>query len=138
MELRQGDLFRNLNKDFIKQITELAEHLSCKKDDVLFKVGDPANFFYILLRGVVTMERGRGRWYTAKQPGELFGWSSLIHRTEFAASAVCDMDSEVLKIERAPFLKLLESSQQDKATLYEQLSRMIGSQLLNVYMNTAS
>lgn len=138
MELRQGDLFRNLNKEFVREITELAQHLSCEQGDVLFKVGDPANLFYILLRGSVTMERGKGRWYTAKQPGELFGWSSLIHRDDFAATAVCDIDSELLKIEREPFLKLLESSQQDKATLYEQLSRMLGIQLLSVYMNTAS
>jgi len=138
MQLRQGDLFWGMDIDFVKQITELTVHISCKRGDSLFKVGDPANFFYILLKGSVTMERGRGKWYTAKQPGELFGWSALIHRQEFAAVAVCDVDSEVLKIEREPFLNLLESSPVHKASLYERLAKMLGNQLLDVYISTSS
>ncbi len=138
MQLRQGDLFWGMEIDFVRQVTEQTQHISCKEGDSLFKVGDPAGFFYILLKGSVTMERGKGKWYTAKQPGELFGWSALIHRKEFAASAFCDMDSELLKIERDPFLQLLESSPKDKAVLYEQLAKMIGNQLLDVYINTAS
>lgn len=138
MQLRQGDLFRAMEIEFVREITELAEPVSNKAGDKLFKVGDPAEFFYILLKGSVTMERGKGKWYTAKQPGEIFGWSALIHRKEFAASAVCDGDCELLRIESQPFLKLLESSPANKAVLYAQLATMIGNQLLDVYVNTAS
>jgi len=138
MLLKQGDLFWGMNIDFVKKVTDQTEHITYKEGEKLFKVGDPASFFYILLKGSVTMERGRGRWYTAKHAGELFGWSALIHRDDFAASAVADTDSEVLKIERDPFLELLESSPPDKAQLYEKLARMLGNQLLDVYMNTAS
>jgi len=138
MQLKQGDLFRGMDIDFMKEVIDLTVNISGKAGDNLFKVGDPANFFYILLKGSVTMERGKGKWYTAKQPGELFGWSSLIQRKEFAASAACNIDSELLKIERDPFLKLLESSPSNKATLYEQLAKMIGNQLLEVYLMTAS
>ena len=136
MQLRQGDLFWGMNIEFVREMTELTVHLSCKEGDSLFKVGDPANFFFILLKGSVTMERGKGKWYTARQPGELFGWSALIHRKEFAASATCSADSELIKIEREPFLKLLESSPQNKAVLYEGLAKMIGNQLLEVYITT--
>ncbi len=138
MQLRQGDLFRGMDIEFMKEVIDLTVNISSKAGDNLFKVGDPANFFYILLKGSVTMERGKGKWYTAKQPGELFGWSALIHRKEFAASAACDVDSELLKIESDPFLKLLESSPTNKAVLYEQLAKMIGGQLLEVYVSTAS
>jgi CRP-like cAMP-binding protein len=138
MQLRQGDLFWAMDIEFVKEITELAQPISSKSGDKLFKVGDPADYFYILLKGSVTMERGKGKWYTAKQAGELFGWSALIHRKEFAASATCDVDSELLRIESGPFLALLESSPVNKAALYEQLAKMIGNQLLDVYLNTAS
>jgi len=124
--------------EFMKQVIDLTLTISSKAGDKLFKVGDPANFFYILLKGSVTMERGKGKWYTAKKAGELFGWSALIHRKEFAASATCNIDSELLKIESDPFLKLLESSPVNKAILYEQLAKMIGNQLLEVYLTTAS
>lgn len=138
MQLRQGDLFRAMEIEFVRSITELSEPISSKAGDKLFKVGDPAEFFYILLKGSVTMERGKGKWYTAKQPGEIFGWSALIHRKEFAASAACDGDCELLRIESEPFLKLLEGSPANKAVLYEQLAKMIGNQLLDVYLSTAS
>lgn len=138
MQLKQGDLFHGMDIEFMKEVIDMTINLSRKAGDNLFKVGDPASFFYILLKGSVTMERGKGKWYTAKQPGEIFGWSALIHRQEFAASATCNTDSELLKIERDPFLKLLDSSPANKAVLYEQLAKMIGNQLLEVYLTTAS
>lgn len=137
MQLRQSDLFWGMNIEFVREITESSTHVSCKEGDSLFKVGDPANFFFILLKGSVTMERGKGKWHTAKQPGELFGWSALIHRPEFAASATCSAASELIKIDRDPFLKLLEKSAHNKAVLYEGLAKMIGNQLLEVYITTA-
>jgi CRP-like cAMP-binding protein len=135
MQLRQKDLFWGMNIDFVKEFTDLAVHISCKEGDNLFKVGDPAKYFFILLKGNVTMERGKGKWYTAKQPGEIFGWSALIHRPEYAASAACGTNSDLLKVESVPFLNLLSVKPENKAVFYEHLAKMIGNQLLEVYIS---
>jgi toluene monooxygenase system ferredoxin subunit len=130
----QADMFWGMSIDFVKSVTDLAVHITCREGDRLFEIGDPADRFYILLKGNVIMERGKDKLYTAKQAGEIFGWSSLIHRGDYAASATCSTDAELLNIKKGPFLKLLEESPNDKANLYERLAKMLGNQLLEVYI----
>ena len=120
--------------EFIKSVTDLAVHITCHEGDKLFENGDQADRFYVLLKGSVIMERGKDKLYTAEKPGEIFGWSALIHRDDYAASAKCNEKSELLNIKREPFLKLLENSPKDKATLYDRLAKMLGNQLLEVYI----
>jgi CRP-like cAMP-binding protein len=134
MVFSQADLFWGMSIDFVKSATDLAVHITCREGDRLFEIGDPADRFYVLLKGSVTMERGKDKLYTAGQAGEIFGWSSLIHREDYAASATCSSDAELLNIKKAPFMKLLEASPVDKATLYERLAKMLGNQLLGVYI----
>jgi CRP/FNR family transcriptional regulator, cyclic AMP receptor protein len=136
MHLTQGDLFWGMDIDFVKTATDLAVNISCKNGDRLFGIGDRADYFYVLLKGSVVMERGKDRLYTANHAGEIFGWSALIRRKDYAASATCNSDTELLKIEQAPFLSLLEASPQNKSVLYEGLSKMLGNQLLEVYISS--
>jgi hypothetical protein len=62
----------------------------------------------------------------------------LIRRPEYAASATCDKQTELLDIKSEPFLKLIDKYQQDKATLFERLARMLGNQLLGVYISATA
>jgi CRP-like cAMP-binding protein len=119
--------------EFVKEVTDMAFTISCKEGDKVFDVGEPANYIFVLLKGGVIMERDKEKWYTAKHPGEIIGWSTLISRKEYAASATCVAETELLKIEREPFLKLLEKSPKNKAMLFEHLAKMLGAQLLEVY-----
>ena len=134
MQFSQSDLFWGMSMDFVTATTDMAVHVTCQKGDMLFDIGDPADRFYVLLKGSVTMKRGDGKLHTANQAGEIFGWSSLINRPEYAASATCDTVTELLNIDGESFLKILEKSPQDKATLFERLAKMLGNQLLDVYI----
>ncbi len=138
MTFSQSDLFWGMSIDFVKAATDLAIHIPCQEGDKLFDIGDPADRFYVLLKGSVTMKRGDGKLHTAEKAGEIFGWSSLIERSEYAASATCDTATELLSIEGEPFLKLLDKFSQDKATLFERLAKMLGNQLLDVYISTTA
>jgi len=138
MSFSQSDLFWGMSMDFVKATTDMAVNVACKQGETLFDVGDPADRFYILLKGSVTMRRGDGKLHTARKAGDIFGWSALIDRPEYAASATCDNVTALLKIESMPFLELLEKSPQDKATLFKRLAKMLGNQLLDVYIGIDS
>ncbi|MFC1494919.1 Crp/Fnr family transcriptional regulator [Thermodesulfobacteriota bacterium] len=135
MAFSQSDLFWGMGSGFVKATTELAAHVTCREGERLFDIGDPADRFYVLLKGSVTMKRGDGELHTAEKAGEIFGWSSLISRPEYAASATCDKKTELLRIESGPFLKILNESPGDKAILFERLAKMLGNQLLGVYIS---
>jgi len=64
---------------------------SYDEGDLLFQQGDPANQFYILLKGRIKLilgETGHAD-YIVSNAGEAFGWSSLIDRETYTASAEC-------------------------------------------------
>ena len=134
MPFSQADLFWGISINFVTSATDLAVHLTGNQGELLFDIGEQADRFYVLLKGSVTMRRGKGKLYAAEQAGEIFGWSALIHRGDYAASATCDTKSELLNIKSKPFLKLLNEHPEDKATLYERLAKMLGTQLLEVYI----
>ena len=135
MSFSQSDLFWGMSRDFVTATTDLAVHITCRKGEKLFDIGEPADRFYVLLKGSVTMKRGDGKLHTAEKAGEIFGWSSLIKRPEYAASATCDTSTELLNIDNESFLKILDKSTHDKATLFERLAKMLGNQLLDVYIH---
>lgn len=110
MQFSQSDLFWGMSRDFVTSTTELATHITCQEGDKLFDIGDQADRFYVLLKGSVTMRRGDGKLHTADKAGEIFGWSSLINRPEYAASATCDTETQLLNIEIKPFLDILDRS----------------------------
>ena len=107
-------------------------HMSCDRGDKLFNAGDPTDFFYILLKGQIGIESGKSgpKLYTAKSPGEIVGWSALIRNEDYTATATIESETELLKLEREPFLKLLEKSPANKALLFERVAKMLGNRLL--------
>lgn len=134
MPFLQADLFWGMSIEFVTAVTDLAVHVTFNEGDKVFDNGDPADSFYLLLKGSVTMKRGVDKLYTAEKAGEIFGWSALIHREEYAASATCDKKTELMIIKSKPFLEILEDRSDDKAALYERLAKMLGTQLLEVYI----
>ena len=55
MYIQQADLFWGMNKGFVKEIMDIAEKETCQKGDFLFREGDPAIYFYILIKGQVKL-----------------------------------------------------------------------------------
>ena len=135
MYLKQGDLFWGMSKEFVKDAMEKATNLSFKADDKLFSIGDGAFDFFILLKGSILLRRGDTgpKVYTARKAGEIIGWSALIQRGEYSASATCLEDTTLIKMDAREFLDLLEDKPADKAILFERVAQMLGDRLLDVY-----
>lgn len=135
MYLKQGDLFWGMSKVFVKDAMQMATNQSFKEGDKLFSNGDDANHFFILLKGSVLLQHGDTgpKVYVARKPGEIIGWSALISRDAYSASAKCLEDTSLIKMEGKTFLETLEKNSNDKAILFERLSKMMGNRLLDIY-----
>jgi CRP-like cAMP-binding protein len=58
MYLNQKDIFWAMDKDFVKKIMNVSVTESHKQGVLLFQQGDPANQFYILLKGRIKLSLG--------------------------------------------------------------------------------
>ena len=110
MFIHQTDLFRGMNKDFVKQVFDLAVKESIADKDVLFSEGDQAKHFYILLKGRVKLSTGETGQvvHTVSRPGEAFGWSSLVGRDVYSASAKCLAPTTLVIVNRNKFQEILD------------------------------
>lgn len=135
MYIQQADLFWGMKRNFVKEVMDVAEKESYHKGDFLFHEGDPATYFYILLKGRVKLTIGEiGQMvHTVDHAGEAFGWSSLIDRDFYSASAECAIDTVLLKFDRRTLQKILEEDLGNAYIFIKRLAQIIGNRLLRSY-----
>ena len=135
MFIQQTDLFRGMDKDFVKETYDITTKQSSKEGEVLFSQGDQARHFYILLKGRVRLgTRDTGQVvHTVSRPGEAFGWSSLVGRDIYSASAECVQATKLLKIDREDFQKILEKDPTNGLSFFRRLAGALGERLINSY-----
>jgi len=135
MVFTMGDFIMGMGKEFALEAVEISEKLTFDEDEILFNAGDAAHCFYVLIKGRVELSLGKTGLlvYTARHPGEVIGWSSLVGRNVFSAAAKCRAPAKLLRFDRDPFLDLLQKNSANEALLYKRLAKMLGNRLLELY-----
>jgi CRP-like cAMP-binding protein len=135
MFIKQSDLFWELDKGLVKDIMEIAVRESYQEGDFLFHEGDPADYFYILIKGRVKLSVGDigPVVYTVDHAGEAFGWSSLIGREAYSASGQCMEPTVLDNFRAAEFQKIIEKHPEQGIVFFKRLAGLIGNRLLWSY-----
>jgi CRP/FNR family transcriptional regulator, cyclic AMP receptor protein len=135
MYLKQSDILKGLNHRFVKEFMNLTSKESHSEGKTLFERGHKADNFYILLKGRIKLIIGESGpiVYTVSHPGEAFGWSSLIGREVYSASAQCAIESKTLRIERVALLKIMELEPAEGMAFFRNLAATLGNRLLTSY-----
>ena len=135
MYIKQSELLMGTSMDFIKKFMDISQMVSHAKGDVIFQEKDPALYFYVLLSGRVKLGVGESDQmvYDVKLNGEAFGWSSLIGRDQYSASAECIEATELLKTDSEKLKKELEDDPANGIVFFKQLAATLGNRLLEIY-----
>jgi len=135
MYIKQSELLMGTSMDFIKKFMDMSQMVSHEMGDVLFREKDPALYFYVLLNGRVKLGVGEGEQtvYDVRKNGEAFGWSSLIGRDRYSASAVCIEPTKLLKTNSEKLRKELENDPRNGIVFFKQLAATLGNRLLETY-----
>lgn len=135
MLLKQADLFWGLGKAFVKQVLEKAEKETHPAGTILFAEGEKATHFYTLIKGRISLGIGAsGRTvFLINRAGESFGWSSLVDRDVYSATAECLEPTTIIKFDRESFSQTLLEYPSDGLGLMKRLAAMLGYRLLKSY-----
>ena len=135
MHLKIGDFIMGMGKEFATEAMDISEKLSLNQGNIIFNVGDAAGHFYVLLKGQVQLSLGQTGpvVYQARHPGEIIGWSCLIGRKTYSASAECTESANLLRFDRENFLKILTKNPANESLLFRRLAEMLGNRLLELY-----
>lgn len=135
MYFGQSELLRGMPKDFLREFMEIAVRESHKKGYFIFHRGDKARHFFILLKGSVKIRLGETGHMVSivDRSGEVFGWSSLVGRAYYSASAECKEATKLIKIEAKKLLNVLENDPANGLIFFKHLANTLGNRLLQTY-----
>jgi CRP-like cAMP-binding protein len=135
MYFQQSELFKGLDEGFVKEFMDLGEKETYKTGHILFREGDRAGYFYVLLEGGVKITIGETGHtvYSVDQPGEVFGWSSLVGRDDYSASAECREKTRLLRIDVGTLNNVLEKNAVTGMHFFKRLAGVLGNRLLQTY-----
>ena len=135
MYVKQKDLLSGLERGFIKKLMNMTEKKDYSSGDVVFYEGNHAGRFFVLIRGKVKLKVGPTNQvvFTLSHAGEAFGWSSLLGRNVYAASAECVEPTRLLRIDRVKFNMVLEEDPVNGLVLIRRLAAMLGNRLNDTY-----
>lgn len=122
--LTETEVFADLDAEYIAKIAEGATRINYAANETIYREGDHADRFLILLEGHVaidmeTVHRGVLTVHTVG-PGEVLGWSWLFppHEWHYHARAVEDTEAVALDADR-----LVRQAEDDPALGYALMKR---------------
>jgi len=135
MLIDQGDLLWGMDMLFVKNFMAVAAKVHLEKGNVIFREGDKADYFYTLVEGRVRLTIGEPAKdiYIIHKAGEAFGWSSLIDRNYYSATAECLEPTFLLQFEKNKLNTFLLKDIESALTFYKRLAGMLGNRLIQCY-----
>lgn len=135
MFIQKSKLFRGMNQEVLKEIDKIMVKKSCAEGTVLFERGKSAHNLYILIEGSIDLTIGDNGHVThvVKNPGEAFGWSSLVNHHVYTASAVCSSPTELIRIPSDMLNNIFESNPASGLIFFKRLAEIISKRVAISY-----
>ncbi len=114
--LKGFPLLAGLPEDALEAIASMARQEDVPEGTLVFSEGSPAEHFYLVLNGKVSLEKRvqLGKTGTARRatievvgPGQPMGWSSLVEPYEYTSSGVCLEATSLLRISGEDLRRLM-------------------------------
>lgn len=122
--LKKTDIFRNTPEADLSAIADILQELPLKPGDAIFSKGDKGDCMYIIEKGSIRIHDGAYTFAFLKE-NEVFGELSLLDAETRSASATCDQESIILKLEQQPFYDILSKDQEVLKGILKMLCRRI-------------
>lgn len=141
MIINDIDLFKGISFEVMEEIANIASEESYAKDTVLFERGEQADCLYVLEQGTVNLvikSGGSTIVYNLTEPGEVFGWSSLVEPGVYTASGACAENTKVVKLQKKKLDKLFDLHPDVGLKVLRRLGGVFSKRLSNVYQDLLS
>ena len=135
MIIQKTELFKDLSTEIVNEISKIMTEESYLPGTLIFEADAPATHFYILVEGRVRLSVGTKAeiTYTVNLPGEAFGWSGLVDRPVYIATAQCAAPSKIVKIQKERLNKIFEKDTASGMMFFKRLAGAILQRLIHNY-----
>ncbi|MEQ1797018.1 MAG: cyclic nucleotide-binding domain-containing protein [Lacibacter sp.] len=106
--LKSLSLFTETPETILSELAPLLEEIEYEQGTPVFNEGDIGDSMYVIYKGEVKIHKGNSTLAVLKEK-EVFGELSLLDSETRSASATCDTDCFLFKLDQDPFYELLEA-----------------------------
>jgi CRP/FNR family transcriptional regulator, cyclic AMP receptor protein len=106
--LKSLTIFRDTPENILADLAPLMQEEEYEKNTLLFKEGDTGDCMFIIRSGEVRIHKGNTILAVLREK-EVFGELSLLDAETRSASATCQTDCILFRIDQEPFYELIES-----------------------------
>ena len=135
MIIQELDLFGGIDDDIVEELVSTMETESYDAGDVVFKAGDPADSFFILVTGAVSLYISGVTEvaFVALKQGDAFGWSSLAGRDTYSSTVECEKPTTLYKINKNHLDRVLRQHPATGMLFYKRLSGLVGERVISCH-----
>lgn len=137
MDINEIGLFEGIEAEARQEIIDNCSEKHFEKDSIVFQKGESADFLYILLEGEANliMKNEGSVIYSLTEPGEAFGWSSIVEKGVYSASCVCLTDIKVMRITKEKIDDIFNRYPRSAVALYRRLGSIFSKRMGNAFRN---
>ena len=99
-------IFSKLDQRSLEAVGTLAREVSLPAGSVLMQEGEPADAFFVIVTGVVRVER-QGQFVRSMSDGGFLGEIAMLEGSERTATATCATDGDFLRLGSFEFGRLM-------------------------------
>jgi CRP-like cAMP-binding protein len=130
------ELLKGLTPSQAEQVLALGSRKTIPSGGSLFRLGDAAEFLYLIARGRVRLSfpmllRGQHEdvVFEEKAPGETVGWSAMVPPFRFTLSATAPLETEVIALSRSALSSFLQAEPEIGRGVSLNLVMLVGQRL---------
>ena len=132
-ELKKIVMFSTMTDAMLDNLIPIIDVLNFDKGEVIFHENVPAQRYYMMHTGRITLEQRISNEVTAIvgsiKPGFSFGWSAMLEDGLYTSDAVCVEPSEVFSFKRDKIFKLFEQDPALGLRMYQRLLVIVKKRL---------
>ncbi len=115
--LQSSELFKDLADQDLGALVSMCEKRMVLAGDTLAQPGHEAEFYYVLIRGVLMIAMADDRALVLATPGDFAGLELASEKGKYISTLTVLEDGEVMAVPRAEFLELIRSAPEAGQTI---------------------
>ena len=125
----ENPFFRGLTREQFDLLLPLFKPFTVPVGAVIFKQGDEATHLYVIQRGSVTIQYkpydGPIITLSHLQPGEIFGWSSVVGGPTYTSDAISTTNVEALRLRGSDLVRLCSEHPTEGYAILSRLAEVV-------------
>jgi CRP-like cAMP-binding protein len=134
MNIESLSFFEGIDSSVIQEMNQASSIKNFQAGDTVFEKGNPADCLYILEQGDINLllRKHDDTTLNLSEPGEVFGWSSLVENGVYTSTAKVEKKASVRCIPKTKMDPIFSRNAKDAVVLYRKIGDIFSKRMSRV------